>query len=154
MCNPALALAIASTAIAARGQYVSGKFQEAQAKTNEQIAETQALDATRRGQIAEDEQRARVRQVLGTQRAILAANAVSASTGSPLALLADTARYGELDALTVRNNAAREAYGYRIEGMNARSRGQFARLEGNYGAGSTLLAGGAQAYGIWRNTKA
>ena len=36
-----------------------------------------------------------------------------------LDILADTAEIGELDALTIENNAKREAWGFEIEGMNA-----------------------------------
>lgn len=153
MCEPttiAIGLTALAAGTAAYGQYQSGKFQEAQAKTNAELAEHQALDAQRRGAIAEEEQRARVRALLGAQRSTFGANNVVSSTGSPLGILTETAQYGELDALTVRNNAAREAFGYRVDSMNSRNRGQLARLQGNYGAAATLLAGGAQSYGIWR----
>lgn len=149
----AIGATLASSGLAAFSQYQTGKFVQAQERTNAAIADQQAVDAMRRGAIEEEEQRARVRAVLGAQRATMGANNVVSSSGSPLGLLADTAQFGELDALTIRNNAAREAYGYRVESMNARNRGQLARRQGSLGAASSILAGGAQAYGIWRSNK-
>lgn len=160
MCEPttltyiAIGTTLASAGVAAYSQYQTGKYEQAVAKTNAKIAEDQAIDAQRRGAIEEEEQRARVRALLGAQRATFGANNVVSSTGTPLGLLAQTAQYGEIDALTVRNNAAREAFGYRVDAMNSRNRGRLARRQGNLGAASTLLAGGSQAYGIWRNRAA
>ena len=50
----------------------------------------------------------------------MAANGVDLSSGSPLDILGDTAMYGELDALTIRSNAEREAYGYRVQSRRRR----------------------------------
>ena len=43
---------------------------------------------------------------------------------------ADTAHQGELDALTLRTNAAREAWGYQVEAGDIRKRAQITRQEG------------------------
>lgn len=156
MCEPTTltALAVGSTLVGgglmAYSQYQTGKTEEALAKTNSKIADAQAADAERRGAIAEEEERNRVRAILGSQRATYGANNVVSSTGTPLGLLGQTAQYGELDALTVRNNAAREAFGYRVDSMNSKARGKLARQQGTLGAASTLLTAGGQAYGIWR----
>jgi len=40
----------------------------------------------------------------------------------------DTAAFGELDALTIRNNAEREALGFRTQGMNFQASGELAQL--------------------------
>jgi hypothetical protein len=156
MCEPttiALVAAGIGTAVAGYSQYQSGQAQKDLAKTNARIAEESASDSRRRGQIEEDRRRALTRQQLGSQKAAFGANGVVSSTGTALGLLSETAEYGELDALTIRNNAAREAFGYRIEAVNSRTRGRIASQEGTLGAASTLLGGGAQVYGTYRGNK-
>lgn len=150
MCGPAAFLATAAL-VSGFSQYQTGQALKAEGNANAKIAEVQAKDAEQRGAIAEEEQRNRVKSILGTQRATFGANNVVTNSGSPLGILSDTAQYGEVDALTVRNNAAREAFGYRVEGENAKNRGRMAARQGTLGGISTVLAGGAQAYGIWRD---
>lgn len=153
MCEPTTIaiIAAASAGVSAYSQYQSGKFAEAQAERNAQYAEQQAQDASRRGAIEEEQHRLKVRAMLGAQRAILGANNVVASSGTPLLLAAETAQFGEADAITIRNNAARETFGYRTRALEERLAGRQRRREGTLGAASTLLTGGAQAYGIWRD---
>ena len=50
--------------------------------------------------------------MIGRQRAVYAAGGLDVNTGSPLDIQADTAQMGRLNSLTIRNNAARQAYGY------------------------------------------
>lgn len=153
MCNPAVipaVIALAGAGVAAYGQHQTGQYQRAIADQNAQLAEQSAIDASRRGAIEEEQHRARVRAILGAQRAAFGASNVVSSSGSPLGLLADTAQFGEADALTIRNNAAREVFGYRTEGQGARLRSRMYGRGARYEAGGTLLAGGAQAYGYWR----
>lgn len=155
MCNPA-AIAVVSligTGVAAYSAYDAGQAQKAAAKENARLADEQAVDTRRRGAIEEDRRRELTRRQLGAQRAALGANNVVGSTGTPLGLLGETAEYGELDALTIRNNAAREAFGYRVDAANSRTRGRIASRQGSFGAASTLLGGGAQAYGDYRRNK-
>jgi hypothetical protein len=61
-----------------------------------------------------------------------------------------------LDELTIRNNAAREAWGYKVQGIQQRREGDVAAITGDMTASglraqswSDLLSGAAQtAYGI------
>lgn len=156
MCSPALLLVgtLVGTGAAAYSQYETGQANKKLANQNAKIASEQAADSQRRGAIAEDEKRAEIRARLGAQRATLGANNVVSTTGTPLGLLAETAQYGELDALTVRNNAARESYGFKVEGFNSRARGRIAAKEGTLGAAATLLGGGSQAFGNYKTQTA
>jgi hypothetical protein len=45
---------------------------------------------------------------------------------------ADQAYLGELDALSIRNNAQREAWGFKMEATDLRKRAEIARKEGVY----------------------
>jgi hypothetical protein len=154
---------VASTALSAYGQIQAGQqaqaaadYNAAVARNNQIIADRQAEDAVKRGQVAEEEQRRRTRAIAGTQRAALAASGVQLDQGSPADILADTAQFGELDALTIRNNAEREAYGYRVQGMNfgaeaglQQGRASSAMTGAYLGAGSTLLSGATSVADRW-----
>ncbi len=142
---------------------------------NARMAEARARDAIYRGR--ENEQRFRVdlRGFIGAQRASYAGQGVDVAQGSALEVQADTAYQGELDALTLRVNAAREAWGFRVEAedermqaramrklgtleaeskrkvgraeaLSTRMSGQYAKSAGNYGAASTILSGGANLF--------
>lgn len=126
---------------------------EATAQANLQnaaFAEEAANDAIARGGMDEDQQRLATRAAIGTQRAGFAANGVDVNSGSAADIQDDTAALGELDALTIRNNAAREAWGYRTQAQQGRLAAANARSSGQAGMfGSLLTAGakGVQAYG-------
>ena len=157
MCHPAvvIAMTVASTAMAAKGQMEAGKaaqaqaqYQAALARNNQIIADRAAEDALKRGEIAEQNQRQKTGLLIGAQVNELAAQGFTLDEGTPLDILGDTAAAGELDALTIRSNAAREAYNFRAQGMNYQAEGQLDLLRGsaarsaaNINTASTLLSG-------------
>lgn len=102
----------------AAAQRQQADYAAAVAQNNKTLAERAANDALQRGQIEEANQRRKTEALKGRQRAVLAANGVALDTGTPLDVLSDSAGFGELDALTVRANAEREALGFRTQGMN------------------------------------
>jgi len=116
---------LGGVAAAGLGMQIVGSFQQSKATkaatayqagvsaNNAQLAEWQAQDALQRGQTAEQQSRMRTAQLKGSQRARLAASGVALTEGSALNILDDTDYMGEQDALTVRNNAAKEAWAYR-----------------------------------------
>ncbi len=143
MCEPTT-LAIASLAATAIGGYMQyqaqndaadaaqaqGAYQAAVANNNAIIAERMAVDAEDRGRNAEQEQRLRTRQLIGQQRVQFSANGVRLGDSGTINTEADAAAFGELDALTLRANAQREAYGYRTQGMNFQAEGALASAAG------------------------
>lgn len=157
------AASVIGTGVSAYGQVQAGQaakaagdYNAAVARNNQIVAEQQAADAQRRGEVAETEQRRKVRMLAGTQRAALAASGVQLDQGTALDILGDTAAMGELDALTIRNNAEREAYGYRVQGVNFGAeaglqtmRGQSAMTSGLIGAGGTVLSGAGNVTDRW-----
>lgn len=121
-----------------------------QSRQRQMIADQQAKDAIQRGQVAEQKQRDLTAQRIGTQQAALAAQGTDLE-GSPTDILGDTARAGEQDALTIRNNAAREAWGYKVQGAgfggDAAMRSSF--QPSYYGAGTSLLMGASSLSDKW-----
>lgn len=119
-------MAIVGTAISAYGAYQQAQAQKEQSEYNAAIAENNAIierdaakrnmqlaeDAIERGRVEEYRTRLRTEQAAAQQKSALAASGVVLNTGTPLDLLSDTYALGEMDALTVRNNYAREANQY------------------------------------------
>lgn len=132
--------------MSAYGSYQSSKankaataYQAGVSANNAQIAQWQAQDALQRGATAEQQQRLRTAQLKGSQRARLAASGVALDYGSALNILEDTDYMGEQDALTVRNNAAKEAWAYRNQAAGALS--DSSMLQSRANAESPGLAG-------------
>lgn len=157
MCEPTT-LAIASLALTgvsgvyqASAARAAGRYEQQVAERNATIAEQQAEQAKQIGNIEEERQLRRVRAALGTQRAALAANGLDVNSGSALDLQAETAGFGAADALNLRSNALRQAWGFQVEATNMRNAGRAARAQGRNAAIGTLLTTGAsmagQAYG-------
>jgi hypothetical protein len=121
------------------------------AANNAQLADWQAADAVTRGQDAENRQRQKTAQLKGTQRASLAARGIDLGEGSALDILTGTDVLGETDALTLRANAAREAWGYRAQANQYRndaamsSRMASSRSPFGDAVGTLLTSGGTVA---------
>lgn len=160
MCEITTMLMIGSTVMGAAGAIQQGKAANASAKYNAQVAdmnakisERQARDAVERGAIEEQQQRMKTSQIIGKQKAAMAANGVDLKFGSPLDTLVDTATMGELDALTIRANTYREERDIRQQGLNSQSQAGLLRAEGAaaksagfMNAFGTILGGGSKAY--------
>lgn len=169
MCDLVTALTIGSTLMGGAGAIQQGQAQAASARYNAQVAEMNARmadraakDALERGKLEEQKQREKTAQIIGQQRAGMAANGLDLSFGSPLDTLVDTATLGELDALTIRANTYRDERDIRQQGANYRGQagmyraGASSALSGGYlNAAGTLLGGGSRSYetgkkaGVW-----
>lgn len=149
-------LAAGGTAVNAIGQVKAGKAAEKVAKEeasrleyNAGVADLQAKDALQRGQIEESQFRSEVRGVIGAQRAGFASSGVDVNSGSARDVAVDARRLGEADALQIRKNAEREAFGFRAEAEDLRRSAKVARLGGQaqksaayWGAAGSVLGGG------------
>lgn len=147
------AVQLAGVALAANSQRKQGAQDEATARENQRLANIQADDALNRGSIEEQLSRRNFRALMGRQRNEIGARNVELR-GSALRLLEDTAQIGEEDAVTIRNNAAREAWGYRNQASGYARLGANQKSNANADAASSLLTGAAQAYGSWRTSRA
>jgi hypothetical protein len=124
-----------------------GEFQKRQFDRNARVNDIQAEDATRRGDLESTSVLGASRREAGSQRAATGAQGIDANSGSAALVRADIQRAGELDAQTVKNNAWREAWGYKTEAANNRLSGFMAKQAGDKGAASTLATGGIRAAG-------
>lgn len=143
-------IALAGVALSAVGTMQQGAQAKETAAINAQIAGIQAEDSLKRGGVEEDRYRRQIAQIAGAQRAEIGKRNVKGNSGTALDLLSDTAMIGEEDALTIRNESAREAWGYRFQADESKRYGKSAYRNATAQAGGSLLTGGAQAYGLWK----
>jgi hypothetical protein len=116
---------------------------------NKKTALLAAADAIHRGDIAETAARTRTRLLISKQRAGFAAAGVELGSGSPASTTADTAMFGEMDALTIRNDAAREAWGYVAQSEDFKRRAALVKSAARNNQGATLLTGGSQQLNMY-----
>lgn len=154
MCSPVAFLAASALftgfgaiqqASAARQQ---GEYEAAVANNNAKVAQQQAENERQIGNIEEEQHRRRVRQALGAQRAALAANGIDTTSGTALDLQTETAQFGEEDALTIRANAARKAWGYEVEAGNYKAQAIGAKARAKNTAMGSYLGGAANLAGL------
>lgn len=145
---------------AAKAQAGQYNYQAAVDRNNKIISDRQAEDAIKRGQAEEEEHRRKVASVKGDQRVSFAARGIDLGSDVVVDTLSDTAMLGELDALTIRSNAEREAYGYRVQGMNYEASAgnnalaaKNAKSAGKNAMFSTLLSGASTVAGNYSDYK-
>jgi len=118
MCSPALipvAIGAGAGLMQGLGKKAEANAQADQLRQNAMFLRQSADDAIARGRSESDWARVETQQLIGTQRTAQAASGGEVNTGTNALMQQDTAQLGELDALTISNNAAREAYGYNVE---------------------------------------
>jgi hypothetical protein len=135
------------------------EYQAAVSRNNAKIAEWQAQDALRRGQQQEDDQRRKTAALKGSQRATLAARGLDIGEGSALNILTDTDYLGEQDAMTIRNNANKQAWAARVGASNDMANAELLSMRAGaenplMSGASTLLSGAGSVADRWYKYKA
>ena len=153
------AASLAQTAIGGIGSAVSSVFAAQTdklglklaariAELNADSARDNAREALRQGGEAETRLRLGTAQLKSRQVAAMGANGVDMNDGSALNQLVSTDYMGEVDAATIRQNAAREAAGYRSQATNYANEALTKRASASgvspFLAGLTSLVGAAQ----------
>lgn len=144
-----LAATAAGVGISASGQKKQAEYQARIQERNAELARMQAEDARSRGREEETRHRMAVIQQAGRARAALGASGVSLASGTPASLLEDIHFMGELDAMTIRENAAREAWGYEAQAGGYTAEAGLSRTAGRYNTAGTLLAGAGTVADTW-----
>lgn len=121
-----IALAAAGTATSVAGQIKAGNAAQRAGEFNANVA-------TEAATIKEEQQRMADRRTLASARATVGSSGVE-MTGSPLDVMAESARQAEMNALIIRRGGVLDAYSARVAGRNAKTASRYA-------AASTLLTG-------------
>jgi len=150
MCGIEAALMVAGTVMSAYASEQQAQDARNLANYNAKVREYQAQDTIDRGAVEEQKQREKVRQFMGSQRAAMGASGVEVASGSFGDVLQQSAAMGERDALTIRNNAMRAAWGYRTQSAAEQFEGEArARVYEGQAVGSLLTgSGNVYAHGI------
>lgn len=148
MCTPATAFAVAGMAFnmfgavqQSRAAQQQADYEQAVQRNNNIMAERAQQDAIRRGKREETLRRMQTAQEVSTARSRLAGGGFDVNTGSALTKQSDVRAMGGVEALTIRSNAQREAYG--VQTQNARERAESAGRVASYKnqAKSSLISG-------------
>lgn len=123
-------------------------YNAAEARRQALVADMQAANATERGEANRESFMRQLAQEQGSRTAQMGASGLDVNSGSNLDVLADSAALGQLDAETIRYNAAMEAWGYSNQARDAREQADLYQREAKGAARSyklnqagTLLSG-------------
>lgn len=148
------ALAIAGAVTSAGGAVANGISQSNQAAYSAQIASNNAAIAgqnanyaVQAGQAKEQASRMKTAGIIGQQKAIQGSSGLDVNSGSNVDVRKSTAELGELDALTIRNNAAREAYGYQTQGSNFTAQAGLDKTASSNDLTAGFISGGSSILG-------
>lgn len=146
MCDPVSASFVMAGANLMQGVagYQAGSAENKMAKNQARLLDQSAGQTQQQGLRDEEQLRTQVRQFLGQQAAAIGASGVE-NSGSVARLQEDAARQGELDALTVRNNAYLEAWGLKEQAKSTRYQGKLAKRQGQMTLLTSALNAGAFA---------
>lgn len=136
---------VSSTVAQSRAERAQGDYQSRISRLNAELATLSASDAIRRGERLTAQRFRQARQIIGAQRAAFAAQGVIVGVGTALELELQEAEAAAGDAITLRNNAYREAFGFRVEAISLEEEARLARTLGRERSRATLLTGGIMA---------
>jgi hypothetical protein len=155
-----LAVGAIGAGVSAYGAIQSGQQQQAAANyqaqvaaNNAQIATQNANQATAAGNAQAEQSRMKTNAMIGAQMAGQASSGVDVGSGSALDTRTSQKEIGELDVLTIRNNAARQAYGYQTQSMSDTAQSGLDTAQGGFAAtagdisGASSILGGANSAG-------
>ncbi len=156
---------LASAGVSAYGQYKQGKAEQQTynmqadiSRQNAAIAQENAGLERSAGLEEQRRQRLKTSQLIGQQKAAMAANNINITSGTPLDVIQDTAEIGELDAIMIGFESERRARNYESQASNFLQQADIYNLSGKnayksglYSAGSSLLGGVGKVAGQWSN---
>jgi hypothetical protein len=123
----------------------TGRYQKSIADVNATMADLAGTQTLQAGDIAASRKNLETKGKVGEELAVQGASGVDVGSGSAALTRIGTNLAGGIDELTIRNNAARQAWGYKVQGIQDRFQGQFAQMTAENQAKQTLLSGGLQA---------
>ena len=127
--------------VSAVGTVAGGIQSQKVADYNAKVAENNAASARQDAAYEAGLQREQVRRAVGAQRAAGAASGLDITSGTPVAVLGDTAKAGEMDVLARLYAGESAAVDYQNDAARFRAEGKAAKTAGFINAGTSLLSG-------------
>jgi hypothetical protein len=121
-------------------QSSNAAFQAQVASNNAAIARTNEKLEFESGEEKTANAEMKARSIVGTQKADQAASGVDVNSGSALSSRAGTAQFLTLDALTIRSDSARKAYGFAVEAQQDTEQSQLDTMESQEAASAAPIA--------------
>ena len=134
-------VALIGVAVSTYAAYEQAETQQKFAKYNAKVAENQAAGERMRAGVAANQQREAHRRLIANQRAQYGVSGVDVASGSPLLVIADSAKQAELDAQIILAGGEARGIGFEAQAGLSRFQGRQAAAAGYANAGSTLLSG-------------
>lgn len=126
------------------------------AQNNSIIAQRNAEQANAAGRIAAQTNDLKTKNLVSTQLVAQASSGLDVGSGSAVNVRQSAADLGHLDTLTILNNAAKNAAGFKAQGMNFQAEGQlnkqagaFAQEAGDINIMTSLLGGATGVADKW-----
>lgn len=129
-----------ASAIKAQGDYSSSI-----ANTNAAMAKLKATQVQQTGDIAASRKNLQTQAEVGSTLAAQGASGVDVRSGSPAMTRAGITTAGGIDEATIRNNAARQAWGYQVQASEDTFQGQFEQMTAKQRSTQSLVTGGLSA---------
>lgn len=142
-----MGLTAAGTGMKVFGSLRQGNANAAAYNYQAQVAEFNKQMAEREGVIDSHTMGLKTRAKGGEIKARQAASGVDVNTGSNVEVQAANRQLGMLDVLTIRSNAARRAFGYRLNKEQALAASKNAKTAGRIDAVTSLLSGAKSIVG-------
>ena len=147
----AMGASSAASASASMSEYKAGV-----ARNNAIIAERNAVAATDAGNVKAETNDMKTKAMIGGQITAQAANGLDVGSGTNVNIQQSAKDLGRLDTLTILNNAAKNAAGFRAQGMNFTAEGLLddsaaknAETAGEYSVATSLLGGASSVGSKW-----
>lgn len=119
----------------------AAKYNSAVEGQNAAISKTNAQIAEQSGEAQAGIQGQRTKMAIGQSLATTGASGVSVDSGSASSVRDSMRSLGEIDSLTIRSNAAREAYGYNVKSKSEEGQSALSAFEAaNDTTGGKILA--------------
>lgn len=140
------AISSIGSAISQAGAYrAQGDIESTISRINGNIASLQSKETLEQGDVEASREELKTEQETGSILAGQGASGIDVSSGSSVLERNAVRSTGEQDALTIKNNAQRQAFGYNMQALQDTYKGQFAELTAKAQADQTILNGGLQA---------
>jgi hypothetical protein len=159
----AIGATIAGGAVKAFGDLFGGaaqksmyQYQAGLARMNAQITAQNANYAIQKGEVQAETSGMKTAEQIGSIKAAQAASGLDVNKGSPVSVRTSQQEVGNYDQALLRANAAKAAYGYRVQGLTDQEQaridefaGQNAMTAGKIGATASILGTVGSVAGKW-----
>jgi hypothetical protein len=151
MCHPAVMIAVtaASTLMSMKAQSDQASTSAGIARNNATMAEYAAADAQRKGEQDAAAVQRKAASLKSSQRVGAAAHGLDVGYGTAGDLQDQTDFFAQEDVNTVRNNAAKDAWGYRAQGQSYQTQARATEHNGQMAVMGTFLGGAGQVADKW-----